>query len=94
MYTLTVDYGQILSSERVEIANYLVVLEGDKILLQFLLYFILQPQHLRDRMHASVSKPHRNRKGETKEEKGAVRGASGSACLSISHLRRSAWLQT
>jgi hypothetical protein len=53
-----VDHEQILSSESMETYNRLL-LEGKKVLLEFLLYFILQLHHLTIRVNASVSQEDR-----------------------------------
>jgi|LauGreDrversion2_3_1035106.scaffolds.fasta_scaffold30336_1 hypothetical protein len=57
-----VDLEHILSSDSMETCNRLL-LKGDEILLQFLLYFILQLHHLTNRVNANVSQCKPKRQG-------------------------------
>ena len=76
-----VNHEHFLSSESMETSNRLL-LEGNKILLEFLLYFILQLHHLR--ANASVSPKDR-------EEEAVGRMIEGGAVVSRAHLRPSVW---
>ena len=78
-----VDHEQILSSESMETYNRLL-LEGKKVLLEFLLYFILQLHHLTIRVNASVSQ-------EDRGEEVVERIIEGGAVVSRAHLRPSVW---
>ena len=82
-----VDLEHILSSDSMETCNRLL-LKGDEILLQFLLYFILQLHHLTNRVNANVSqcKPKRQgRRGGGDDNRG------GGAVVRSAHLRPTVW---
>jgi len=77
------DHEHILSSESMETYNRLL-LEGNKVLLEFLLYFILQLHHLTIHVNASVSQKDRG-------EEVVERIIEGGAVVSRAHLRPSVW---